>query len=225
MHIRVFSFILLMGLAFTFFAEVISTPYASIVRWAPGVVASVNILAQNESLRAQQKRMPIWVTISFNQAASPDFVNQFFKYLKYGNAPAHTRNKNQFIITVPHGTTQSDLQSKLDEANHHFDPNFKTREKIAIEQAAQPITDQGKNCQLPITFVYSMSSQDMLHKAILNNSQDGIRQAVKAGANINSGVGGLPPLVTAVLLDKFVAVECLLESGVNVNITYLTPVR
>ncbi|MCK4498977.1 hypothetical protein KAU11_00595 [Candidatus Babeliales bacterium] len=102
------------------------SPYAAIINWKPGIVASPSILARDSRLRAKQERMPIWVTIAFNMEASSDFVNRFFDYL---SALTHTRlvprnhgkNRNHFIITVDRSMRRETFIELLDRANHHFD--------------------------------------------------------------------------------------------------------
>lgn len=65
-----------------------------------------------------------------------------------------------------------------------------------------------------------VDAQDLLHQAIMRDSADDIREAVRLGANVNNGKGGQASLVWAVILNRFKAVECLLECGANANIVY-----
>jgi len=57
------------------------------------------------------------------------------------------------------------------------------------------------------------SPQEMLYNALLNNSEDEIRMAVKAGAHVNSSIHGKTPLFIAVALAHLNAVKYLLECG------------
>lgn len=57
------------------------------------------------------------------------------------------------------------------------------------------------------------SPQEILYNALLNNSEDEIRMAVKAGAHVNSSIHGKTPLFIAVALAHSNAVKCLLECG------------
>jgi ankyrin repeat protein len=56
-------------------------------------------------------------------------------------------------------------------------------------------------------------SQDILHKAILNNSIEEIRKAILAGADVNYIKDGKNPLFLAVALAQTNIVELLLENG------------
>ena len=61
------------------------------------------------------------------------------------------------------------------------------------------------------------SPQLMLYKAILSNSPEKIKMAVKAGANVNLNEDGKTPLVFSILLRASKAVEALLECGAKAN--------
>ncbi len=58
-----------------------------------------------------------------------------------------------------------------------------------------------------------INAQELLHQAIMNDSEADVRQAVKMGADVNLGRGDKPSLAWAVLLKKYNAVEALLECG------------
>lgn len=59
-----------------------------------------------------------------------------------------------------------------------------------------------------------------LHQAILNDSAEGVKQAIQSGADVNHGKDGQSPLLWAVLLKKSKAIEALLKSGANTNVVY-----
>jgi len=63
-------------------------------------------------------------------------------------------------------------------------------------------------------------AQELLHKAILNDSAEDVREALQFGANVNKGKDGKAALLWAVLLKRSRAVDALLSCGANVNITY-----
>lgn len=63
--------------------------------------------------------------------------------------------------------------------------------------------------------------QMILHEAILNDSIVGVRNAVDAGALVNFNEQSKSPLLKAVLLRKWKAVDALLNVGAEPNISYL----
>lgn len=63
--------------------------------------------------------------------------------------------------------------------------------------------------------------QDMLHKAIIQDSVEGVMQSIQAGADVNLDKDNKSPLVWAVLLKRFMVIEALLKYGANVNVVYL----
>ena len=65
-----------------------------------------------------------------------------------------------------------------------------------------------------------LSPQDLLHKAIIEDSSEDIKKALAAGANINLGTGNQPPLLLAVIMGKEKAIQELLNAGANTNISY-----
>ena len=60
----------------------------------------------------------------------------------------------------------------------------------------------------------------MLHKAILNDSGEGIRQAIRIGAYINLEENGKAPILYAVLLKKQSAIKALINFGANLDVIY-----
>lgn len=67
----------------------------------------------------------------------------------------------------------------------------------------------------------NLQPQEWLHQAIVNDSVDDIKAAIKSGANIELGLGQQPPLLLAVIMEKQKAIETLLNLGANPNIEYL----
>ncbi len=58
---------------------------------------------------------------------------------------------------------------------------------------------------------------DALHAAILNDSAEKIREAVNTGANVNQEINDKSPLLWAVLLNRYNAIETLLQLGAKPN--------
>ena len=61
------------------------------------------------------------------------------------------------------------------------------------------------------------SSQEKLHAAILKDSAVGIREAIKEGADINIEKNGKSPIMWAILLSRYKALETLLQLGAIPN--------
>jgi len=72
-----------------------------------------------------------------------------------------------------------------------------------------------------IQFTKIKSAQEMLHQAILDNSAEGIKKAIAAGANVNLEKEGKLPILWALLLNKLDALEELLVCGANPNQTLI----
>lgn len=68
-----------------------------------------------------------------------------------------------------------------------------------------------------ITMTKLKSAQEMLHQAIFDNSAEGIKKAVTAGADVNLYRDGKSPLLWAVLLKRTNAVAALLECDADVK--------
>lgn len=68
--------------------------------------------------------------------------------------------------------------------------------------------------------LHSQNTQEMLQKAILNNSAVEVRNAVQAGADINNGKDGKSPLLWALLLQRHEAFAELIRLGSNVHVVY-----
>ena len=62
---------------------------------------------------------------------------------------------------------------------------------------------------IKIKKLHGQQPQEMLHKAILNNSAEEVRNAVLAGADVNNGKDGKLPLLWALLLKCCNAFEAL----------------
>lgn len=105
--------------------QIAKSPHASIIAWAPQVIASADILMRNPSLKQQQDRLPILVTISFDKEVTNDFIDKFFTYLSNRNINRIRRksegNKNHFFVTVNRTMKQEDFQSILNQANSYFE--------------------------------------------------------------------------------------------------------
>lgn len=96
------------------------TPKAHITRWTQGVVASANILAQDESLRKLQTTMPIWIRITFDQPVTNAFIEEFyaiFNLLANQNQRPFVGKPNEFIMQVGYTTTRVEFQNLLDQVN------------------------------------------------------------------------------------------------------------
>jgi len=63
----------------------------------------------------------------------------------------------------------------------------------------------------------TLQPQEMLHKGILNDSAEEIKNAVALGANVNKPIEEKSPILWAVLLKKSNAVEALLDFGVKTD--------
>jgi hypothetical protein len=109
-------------------------PQASVVEWVPGFMAPGRMSSGRRILSGDlsewEKKLPLEVTISFDQEVSLDFVNKFFKYLStvvhtvvYTDNTAIRRlvNKKHFVFKVDYSTKQSDFQLILDKANRYFE--------------------------------------------------------------------------------------------------------
>ncbi len=96
-------------------------PQVRIIRWAPGIVASANLLARNASLRAKQARMPICVTFTFDREVNQEFVNNYFQRLKAltrGSMPIrHGKNRNHFILKISNTITRRQFEEILNQVN------------------------------------------------------------------------------------------------------------
>jgi hypothetical protein len=73
-----------------------------------------------------------------------------------------------------------------------------------------PVPEQ---TQADITLKKLNVLQDALHEGILKDSAEKIKEAVFAGADINCERNGASPLLWSIMLDKYNAVEALLQSG------------
>ena len=68
---------------------------------------------------------------------------------------------------------------------------------------------------------HSQQLQEILQKAIMNDSSEDIKKAIKIGADINQEINGKSPLFLAVILKKNNSVEELLNLGAKPNEIYL----
>jgi len=57
------------------------------------------------------------------------------------------------------------------------------------------------------------SVQNLLLEAIINDSVNGIQEALRLGANVNQEIGGQRPLIFAIALEKINAVKYLIACG------------
>lgn len=73
---------------------------------------------------------------------------------------------------------------------------------------------------IPLFCSEETSLQSTLQKAILNDSNIEVENAIKMGARISFEKSSQSPLLRAVLLKKFNATTTLLKAGCNPNITY-----
>ncbi len=85
-------------------------------------------------------------------------------------------------------------------------------DEIVPESKLAPILMQGLD---------HAEGKDILHQAVLDDSDDGVRRAVQAGADVHRDRDGKAPLLWATLLRKSHAVEGLLVSGAKADVSYL----
>lgn len=143
-----------------------------------------------------------------------------FKLTAFGGKKFIIRQKNNWIEYIP------------DEKSIIFtDKNFTRISQENIVKNGKYVLDISLPAQLIITprteekiqqYVNpgNLQPQELLHQAITNNSVEDVKKAIQAGANVNQGIGNQPPLLLAVISEKYKAAEELLNNGANPNITY-----
>jgi len=111
--------------------------------------------------------------------------------------------------------------------SNNFEDNKQVKKQVVIKQPATEkvaqdakILENGPSTKTEI-ITEELSQelvppQDRLHKAILNNSAEEIKLAINAGADINLEKDGKYPLLLALLLKRYTALESLLGAGANV---------
>lgn len=87
----------------------------------------------------------------------------------------------------------------------------------SISSGAMPTVLQASQMREAII----IDPQDMLHKAILNNSIEEMRQAINAGADVNRQHNGKSPLFWAVILKRSNTIEYLLECGAKDDVSII----
>lgn len=147
------------------------------------------------------------VTIVFSQKVSPEFYEKAFSLLQEKLKPNLTgsikRDNNILFKLVDKSLTKEAIQIIVDEANKELSqPLVKIKEDIN----SQPIVQE--------------SPQDLLRKAIMNDSAEEIKKAVNVGAIVNFEDSSKAPLLHAFLSRKNKAAEALLNAGANPNITF-----
>ncbi|HDZ26985.1 hypothetical protein LCGC14_1027860 [marine sediment metagenome] len=93
-------------------------------------------------------------------------------------------------------------------------------DSICTNQEENAISYQAFMLNSLVITEHPASPEEMLHKAILNDSPEEIIEALNGGANINQGKDGKPPILLAVLLKKSNAIESLVQCGANVDVSY-----
>lgn len=115
-------------------------PHASIAGWMPGSYGNYRVSYQRPPL-------PIYVRITFDQSVTDEFINKFFRFLtttinqSLASLPIHfTKHKlGGYCITLQPSITRNHFQILLDQANHYFDPNFKTAQEIIQHEKQEKI--------------------------------------------------------------------------------------
>ena len=115
-----------------------SIPHAYIKRWLPGSCGNYPGTAHQKPL------LPIWVTIDFQKpvTATKEFSDKFFQFLRYrsmkqSNVTGLANDRwgggpNGYGITVqPMVYPRNSYQGLIDQANHHFEPDFNTAREFA----------------------------------------------------------------------------------------------
>lgn len=120
--------------------------------------------------------------------------------------------KQKLKQPLSNGTINQPQKEKL---HNHPQPNVKLS-----NQQYEPIDRYVLFKQNPPAYLTSsISAEDKLYRAILNDSAEEVRFAVEQGANINrkycKHFENKPPLAVAVSLTKSNAVEALLECGAS----------
>lgn len=109
-----------------------SVPHASIIAWTPGSYGNYRGAYEEN----QRKPLPIWIRIKFDQNATQVFLDKFFNFvsenLKIPRTTPMTHAQGGFVITVPATTKREYFQEIIDNANHYFDPEFKTPQELAL---------------------------------------------------------------------------------------------
>lgn len=88
--------------------------------------------------------------------------------------------------------------------------------KKKLNDAQQAAIPQSSSIEVKVY----VDAQNLLHKAILNDSAEEVRSAVLAGANVNAGKDGKAPLIVAVALKRSRAIDELINCGADVNVKY-----
>ncbi len=89
------------------------------------------------------------------------------------------------------------------------------QEAAAREQAERKAREEAQHIA---ELEQKRRAQEMLYRAILNDSAENIMQATDAGADVNLEINNKSPLMIATLLRKITAFEALLNAGANANI-------
>ena len=191
-------------------------------------------------------------SITFDRDVTDNFVRNYFSFLEKANPrnplkfcqstdEVGHKIKNNYMIGT--SLSQQDFNSLLENANRHFDPEIEIQERIkhrfteletkGIELQKTKIAEQSKKQKeteairlqkaaerAQMIAAIDPDKQERLKRAILANSADEVRLVLQAGAKIDCGINGQPPLLWAILLKKFAAARELLVNGANPNIVY-----
>lgn len=116
-----------------------SQPHASITNWMQGSYGNY------PGVGHQKPALPIYVRIAFDQDANADYVNNYFKFLNQfaplkNTRPArHGKFREEYVMTVNASIARHEIESILDQANRHFDPEIKRNEDRVIQQAKEKV--------------------------------------------------------------------------------------
>lgn len=236
--------LLIFGCFFTSNKFNANPPHAYITAWNPG--------SYGNCLPAERQRqkgpLPIYIKASFNVPVSDSTIEAYITFLKPQlKQLSKTKNRGEIAFTVPGTTTRQNVESILNQANNHFRLEFEKQQKItALASKANidsnPIakgseskyesikivnnTDSSLNVNftVPEQTVASIKLKklDALHDAIVADSSEKIRQAILDGADINHIKDGKTPLLWAILLRHYNAVDTLLLLGAKPDDTCIT---
>jgi len=123
--------------------------------------------------------------------------NVFLAILSFVSTLSFAGNQKQTIDVV------NDSNQSLQISANNADQTFRVAQTVPAYTRAIIIAQ----------LVNLKSVQNLLLEAIINDSVNGIQEALRLGANVNQEIGGQRPLIFAIALEKINAVKYLIACG------------
>ena len=120
-------------------------PRATVIFWQQGSYGNYPGVGRGKP------PLPIYVRVKFDENATDEYANEFFSFLAKSLNPLsknqfesakRIKQENLWVFKVQPSVTKEQVEKLVDQANYHFDPDYKTPQEIAAIATKQRLQQE-----------------------------------------------------------------------------------